>query len=210
MQTRRRSRPTDVRALVALFAATGLLAACTGAASPATAPATSSHGPSASTPAQTLAAVTPTPSAALAAVTPTPSAALAAITPAPSAALAAITPAPGPATVVTVAWGKIWDRVPSSFPLPSDAEPAQPADPVEGPSSGVFTTSFGVNEAAQGIEAGLTAAGWSLGATTSGEDGSRDISAVGASPDCRSRVIVRPLGSVHFVTVYYGAGCPRP
>jgi hypothetical protein len=188
MQTRRRSRPTDVRALVVLFAATGLLAACTGAASPATAPATSSHGPAASTPAQTLAAVTP----------------------APSAALAAITPAPGPATVVTVAWGKIWDRVPSSFPLPSDAEPAQPADPVEGPSSGVFTTSFGVNEAAQGIEAGLTAAGWSLGATTSGEDGSRDISAVGASPDCRARVIVRPLGSVHFVTVYYGGGCPRP
>lgn len=188
MQTRRRSRPTDVRALVVLFAATGLLAACTGAASPATAPATSSHGPSASTPAQTLAAVTP----------------------APSAPLAAVTPTPGAATVVTVAWGKIWDRVPSSFPLPSDAEPAQPADPVEGPSSGVFTTSFGVNEAAQGIEAGLTAAGWSLGATTSGEDGSRDISAVGASPDCRSRVIVRPLGSVHFVTVYYGAGCPRP
>ena len=199
MQTRRRSRPTDVRALVVLFAATGLLAACTGAASPATAPATSSHGPSASTPAQTLAAVTPAPSATLAAVTPTP-----------SAALAAITPAPGAATVVTVAWGKIWDRVPSSFPLPSDAEPAQPADPVESPSSGVFTTSFGVNEAAQGIEAGLTAAGWSLGATTSGEDGSRDISAVGASPGCRSRVIVRPLGSVHFVTVYYGAGCPRP
>ena len=199
MQTRRRSGPTDARALVVLFAATGLLAACTGAASPATAPATSSHGPAASTPAQTLAAVTPAPSAPLAAVTPTP-----------SAALAAVTPAPGAATVVTVAWGKIWDRVPSSFPLPSDAEPAQPADPVEGPSSGVFTTSFGVDEAAHGIEAGLTAAGWSLGAMTSGEDGSRDISAVGVSPGCRSRVIVRPLGSVHFVTVYYGAGCPRP
>ena len=199
MQTRRRSRPTDVRALVVLFAATGLLAACTGAASPATAPTTSNPSPSTSTPAQTLAAVTPTPSATLAAVTPTPSATLAVVTPTPSAA-----------TVVTVAWGKIWDQVPSSFPLPSDAEPAQPADPVEGPSSGVFTTSFGVNEAAQSIEAGLTAAGWSLGAMTSGEDGSRDISAVGVSPGCRSRVIVRPLGSVHFVTVYYGAGCPRP
>jgi hypothetical protein len=188
MQTRRRSGPTDARALVVLFAATGLLAACTGAASPATAPTTSNPSPSTSTPAQTLAAVTPTPSATLAAVTPTPSA----------------------ATVVTVAWGKIWDQVPSSFPLPSDAEPAQPADPVEGPSSGVFTTSLSVDKAAQGIEAGLTAAGWSLGAMTSGEDGSRDISAVGASPGCRSRVIVRPLGSVHFVTVYYGAGCPRP
>jgi len=199
MQTRRRSGPTDARALVVLFAATGLLAACTGAASPATAPTTSNPSPSTSTPAQTLAAVTPTPSATLAAVTPTPSATLAAVTPTPSAA-----------TVVTVAWGKIWDQVPSSFPLPSDAEPAQPADPVEGPSSGVFTTSLGVDEAAQGIEAGLTAAGWSLGAMTSGEDGSRDISAVGASPGCRSRVIVRPLGSVHFVTVYYGAGCPRP
>ena len=188
MQTRRRSGPTDARALVVLFAATGLLAACTGAASPATAPTTSNPSPSTSTPAQTLAAVTPTPSATLAAVTLTP----------------------GAATVVTVAWGKIWDQVPSSFPLPSDAEPAQPADPVEGPSSGVFTTSLGVDKAAQGIEAGLTAAGWSLGAMTSGEDGSRDISAVGVSPGCRSRVIVRPLGSVHFVTVYYGAGCPRP
>jgi hypothetical protein len=175
MQTRRRSRPIDVRALVGLFAATGLLAACTGAASPATP--TSNPGPSASTPAQTLAAVTP---------------------------------APGAATVVTVAWGKIWDRVPASFPLPSDAEPAQPADPAEGPSSGAFTTGLGVDEAAQGIEAALTAAGWSLEATTSGEDGSRNISAVGASPGCRSLVTVRPLGSVHFVTVYYGAGCPRP
>jgi len=199
MQTRRRSGPTDARALVVLFAATGLLAACTGAASPATAPTTSNPSPSTSTPAQTLAAVTPTPSATLAAVTPTP-----------SATLAAVTPTPGAATVVTVAWGKIWDQVPSSFPLPSDAEPAQPADPVEGPSSGVFTTSLGVDEAAHGIEAGLTTAGWSLEATTSGEDGSRDISAVRASPGCRSRVIVRPLGSVHFVTVYYGAGCPRP
>jgi len=188
MQTRRRSRPTDVRVLVVLFAATGLLAACTGAASPSTAPTTSNPSPSASTPAQTLAAVTPTPGATLAAVTPTP----------------------GTATVVTVAWGKIWDQVPASFPLPSDAEPAQPADPVEGPSSGVFTTGLGVDEAAHGIEAGLTAAGWSPGATTSGEDGSRNISAVGASPACRSLVTVRPLGSVHFVTVYYGAGCPRP
>jgi hypothetical protein len=169
MQTRRRSRPTGVRALVGLFAATGLLAACTGAASPATAPA--------STPTQTVAVVTP---------------------------------APGAATVVTVAWGRIWDQVPASFPLPADAEPAQPADPVEGPSSGAFTTGLGVDEAARGIEAALTGAGWSLEAMTSGEDGSRNISAVGESSGCRSLVTVRPLGSVHFVTVYYGAGCPQP
>ena len=174
MQTQQRSRSTDARALVRLFASTGLLAAtallaaCVGAASP---------GPSASTPTQTPAVVTPT---------------------------------PGPATVVTVAWGKIWDRVPPSFPLPSDSQPAQPADPAEGPSSGAFTTSLGVDEAAQGIEAALTGSGWSIEAMTSGEDGSRNISTVGASLDCRSLVIVRPLGSVHFVTVYYGAGCPRP
>ncbi len=135
--------------------------------------------------------------------------------PAPSAStlvptLAAATPAPGAAAVVTVAWGRIWDRVPAEFPLPSDAEPAQPADPVEGPSSGAFTTSLGVADAATGIETALKAAGWSLEATAPGEDGSRDISAVGASPNCRSRVTVRALGSMHFVTVYYGAGCPRP
>jgi len=171
MQTRRRSPRTDARARVGLlaatglFAMTGLLAACVGAASPATAPTTSSPDPSAS---------------------------------------------PGAATVVTVAWGRIWDRVPPSFPLPSDAQPAQPSDPVEGPSSGAFTTSLGVDEAAQGIGAALAGAGWSLEPMTSGEDGSRNVSAVGASPDCRSLVTVRPLGSVHFVTVYYGAGCPRP
>ena len=124
--------------------------------------------------------------------------------------LAATTPAPGAATVVAVAWGRIWDRVPASFPLPSDAAPAQPADPVEGPSSGAFTTGLSVTDAAQRIETSLAAASWSLEATTTGEDGSRDISAVGASPACRSLVVVRPLGGMHFVTVYYGAGCPRP
>jgi hypothetical protein len=139
---------------------------------------------------------------------PTPSPGPSASTPARTPAAA--TPAPGVAGVVTVAWGSIWDQVPSNFPLPSDAEPAQPADPVSGPASGAFTTGLGVDEAAQRIGAALTAAGWSLETTTSGEDGSREISAVGASPGCRSMVAVRALGGVHFVTVYYGAGCPRP
>ena len=122
----------------------------------------------------------------------------------------ATTPGPDAATVVTVAWGRIWDRVPSNFPLPSDAKPAQPADPVEGPSSDAFVTGLSVDEAVQRLQAALTAAGWSIEGTTSGEDGSRDISVVGAGPGCRSLVVVRPLGSAHFVTVYYGAGCPRP
>lgn len=126
--------------------------------------------------------------------------------PAPSAPTAN----PGAATILTVAWGRIWDRLPASFPLPSDAEPAQPADPVAGPSSGTFTTGLGVDDAVQRLGAALTGAGWSLEATTSGEDGSRAISAVGASAGCRSLVTVRPLGSMHFVSIYYGAGCPRP
>lgn len=176
MRTRRTSHPIGARALVGLVAAIGLLAACTGAASPATV-ATSSPGPSTSAGA-----------------------------PAPSATTAD----PGAATVLTVAWGRIWDRLPAGFPLPSDAEPAQPADPVAGPSSGTFTTGLGVDDAVQRLGAALTGAGWSLEATTSGEDGSRAISAVGASAGCRSLVTVRPLGSMHFVSIYYGAGCPRP
>lgn len=176
MRTRRTSHPIGARALVGLVAAIGLLAACTGAASPATV-ATSNPGPSASAGA-----------------------------PAPSAPTAD----PGTATILTVAWGRIWDRLPAGFPLPSDAEPAQPADPVAGPSSGTFTTGLGVDDAVQRLGAALTGAGWSLEATTSGEDGSRAISAVGASAGCRSLVTVRPLGSMHFVSIYYGAGCPRP
>jgi hypothetical protein len=173
MQPRRRFDPIGAHAVVSLLAATGLLASCVGAASPATTPTTSSAGPSAPT-------------------------------------FAALSPSPAAPTVVTVSWGSIWDRVPSSFPLPSDAEPAQPADPVEGPSSGAFATGLSVDDAAQHIEAGLTAAGWSILSVTTGEDGGRDISTVGADPACRSLVVVRPLGSAHFVTVYYGAGCPRP
>ena len=175
MQPRRQTRSARLRAAVGLVAATGLLAACVGTASPATAPVAASAGPS------TL------------------------VQPSPAAMSSADT-----AVAETVAWGRIWDRVPSGFPLPADAEPAQPADPVEGPSSGAFGTSLGVDAAAQGIELALTAAGWSIEAVTSGEDGSRDISAVGANAACRSLVVVRPLGSLHFVTVYYGAGCPRP
>jgi hypothetical protein len=125
-------------------------------------------------------------------------------------AVATATPAPSAPSVVTVAWGRIWDQVPSSFPLLPDAEPAQPADPVAGPSSGTFTTGLGVDEATQRIQAALRGAGWSLGAMTSAEDGSHEIPAVGANPGCRSLVTVRALGSMHFVTVYYGAGCPRP
>jgi hypothetical protein len=176
MRTRRTSNVSAARALVGLVAATLLLAACVGAASPATV-ATSSAGPSTSAGA-----------------------------PAPSASTAN----PGAATILTVAWGMIWDRLPAGFPLPSDAEPAQPADPVAGPSSGTFTTGLGVDDAVQRLEAALTSAGWSLEATTSGEDGSRAIPAVGASAGCRSLVTVRPLGSMHFVSIYYGAGCPRP
>ncbi len=173
MPPRRPAQAFSARALAGVLAATGLLASCVGAASPAP----SSPAPSASTPASTLAAATP---------------------------------AAGAATVVAVAWGRIWDRVPASFPLPPDARPAQPADPVEGPSSGAFTTGLGVAEAARRIETSLAAAGWSLVGTTSGEDGSRDISAAGASAACRALVVVRPLGGMYFVTVYYGAGCPRP
>ena len=175
MQLHRRTRSASLRAALGLVAATGLLAACVGTASPATAPAAASAGPS--TPVQAS----------------------------PAASSNADT-----AVVETVAWGRIWDRVPSSFPLPADAQPVQPADPVEGPSSGAFGTGLGVDGAAQGIESALKAAGWSIEAVTSGEDGSRDISAVGANAACRSLVVVRPLGSLHFVTVYYGAGCPRP
>jgi hypothetical protein len=178
MQTRLSHR-VGVRALAGLVAVIGLLAACTGAASPVTAPTTPSPVPSAS--ASTVAG-----------------------TPAP------VTPGPGAAAVVTVAWGRIWDRLPASFPLPSDAEPAQPADPVEGPSSGSFTTGLGVDEAVGELRAALTTAGWSLEATTTGEDGSRAIAASGVSSGCRSLVTVRPLGSMHFVSIYYGAGCPRP
>ncbi len=113
------------------------------------------------------------------------------------------------AALIDTSWGKAWDRIPVGFPIPVGARPATPGDPTAGPASAVYVTDLTVEVTVARIEAGLGGLGLSVDGVGSGEDGSAVLTLAGAG-SCQAQVTVRPLGSVRFITVYYGAGCPRP
>lgn len=151
------------------------------------------------------AAATPSPS------TQPPSSAMASAPPGESerASAEATTRRSSTARVVTVAWGPIWDAVPASLPLPTGTTRANPGDPSIGIASGIYTTPLQPGAAIDTIKAAATRAGYSIEGISSGEDGSVALSLDGPAA-CRVMVTVKPLGSVRFLSVYYGADCPRP
>ena len=150
------------------------------------------------------AAATPAPS-----VPPSSAAARAPLEASPSAPAGASAPPSSAARIVTVAWGPIWDTVPASLPLPSGTKPATPADPSIGTASGIYTTPLDPAVAVDTLKAAFTKAGYSVEGISSGEDGSVALSLDGAGT-CRVMVTVKPLGSVRFLSVYYGADCAKP
>jgi len=126
-------------------------------------------------------------------------------TPAPSASFVAI-----PAAIIQTPWGRAWDRSPAGFPLPSDAQAADPGDPTQGPSSAVYVSGQAVNLVVTIVEQGIRSLGLTVEGIAEGEDGSVAIGLVGTPAACRAQVVVRPLGSTTFITVYYGSRCARP
>lgn len=118
------------------------------------------------------------------------------------------TPLPSPGTFET-AWGKAWDALPTGFPVPPDARPAEPGDPADGPVSGAFVVGMAPDEVVTVMQANLAAAGYST-ETLSGpfEDRSVVIDSVGRSPECRVQTRVRGLSGVTMMTVLFGAACP--
>jgi hypothetical protein len=149
----------------------------------------------------TAAAGTPSPS-------PSPSAAVASMAPSvePSPSPSA-SPSPSPKVTQTeTAWGRIWDAVPASFPVPAGASPVAP----DRAASGAWSLS-GADAAAvtDAIRTGLEANGF----TTAGvdgplEDGSRIIDSTGTSAACHVQTRVTPTGTTITITVLFGAGCP--
>ncbi len=60
------------------------------------------------------------------------------------------------------------------------------------------------------VRAGAGALGFSVEGIAGAEDGSVAVALTGRPDACRAQLTVRPLGSLRFVTVYYGAGCATP
>lgn len=160
-------------------------AACTGA------------GPTASPP--TVAPATPS---ATPAEAPTP--------PVPTAVPGETNPTPAPAAgTFETAWGEAWDTLPPGYPMPTDAQPAEPGDPADGPVSGAFVVERAPEAVVADVQTGLAAAGYSTEALSGpSEDGALVVDSVGLDPACRVQTTVRPLGGLTMITVLFGAVCP--
>lgn len=176
-------------ALLATGAFAILLAAC-GAASTGS-PRNTSPAPTAVAPSATATSATPT--------TPRP-------TKVPGGSDQ--TAVPEPSTFKT-AWGTAWDGLPSGFPLPAGAEPAEPADPTADPTSGSFVVAGAAKAVADAAQKALETAGFSTEALTGPyEDGSLVIDSVGTNPACRVQTRVLPQGGSTTISILYGAACP--
>jgi hypothetical protein len=138
--------------------------------------------------------------------------------PSPTATAAELTPVPGgttqpsgpvepaPPTQTDTDWGRIWDALPPSFPVPPDAIPAEP---FEGPASAAFAIGASGGDVADQLVSGLVPAGYSIeGRSQPLEDGSIVIDAIGADPACRVEVRVTPLSGTTRMVVMFGAECP--
>jgi len=138
-------------------------------------------------------------------VTPSP-----ATPPAPS--LAATPPSGGPTknpvpppSQTDTEWGRIWDALPASFPVPAGAQPTQTGD---GPASAILDVPGDPAEMMTALQAALELAGFRTESLSGPlEDGGLILEA-SAEGACRVQARVVPLGGTTILTVLYGAACP--
>jgi len=109
-------------------------------------------------------------------------------------------------TRTTTEWGEIWDAVPASFPVPSDATRA---DLPAGPFSGTYTTATASAAVTDAMATALRGGGYSTVTVTGPmEGGAVTIEADGAAAGCRVQATVRPLGALTAIEILYGSACP--
>jgi hypothetical protein len=126
---------------------------------------------------------------------------------APGASSATVAPVPHGSlpSQTDTAWGRIWDAVADTFPVPFGAEPA--TDTGEGPSSGQLVVTDNAGDVADGYVTQLGAAGWTVGKDGPLEDGSIVVSATKGAA-CKAQVTVRSAADGALISVLYGAACP--
>jgi len=135
----------------------------------------------------------------------------------PPASAPVLTPVPGGSAAPSPAdasppsqsdtdWGRIWDALPASFPLPPGATPTETG---EGPASARVQVPGGAAATAALMQSSLTGRGFAIDAANGpAEDGGFAIDASRLGTECRTQIRVTPLGDVTVVTVLYGALCP--
>lgn len=116
-------------------------------------------------------------------------------------------PTDPPTTQTDTDWGRIWDAVPSGFPVYPGAGPTTPAGPE--PASATWAIEGGdAPEIASWMQTSLETATYSTEAMSGPfEDGGFVIDSVGDG-DCRIETRIAPLGGLTFISVRYGAACP--
>ncbi len=130
-------------------------------------------------------------------------------TPEPTKAPAGDLPTPVPPGTFETAWGEAWNALPPGYPVPADAQPAEPGDPADGPVSGAFVVQRAPERVVEDVQTGLAVAGYSTEALSGpSENGALVVDSVGFDPACRVQTTVRPLGGLTMITVLFGAACP--
>jgi hypothetical protein len=110
----------------------------------------------------------------------------------------------GPPITNDSAIGPIFDRLPSSFPIPAGAIRTDAREPV----SGSFALGMSISQAAETVGNSLRAQGWSVDVGSALEDGSVVIDVGGAQEGCVAEVRLTPLSGTVSMSVLYGASCP--
>lgn len=116
-------------------------------------------------------------------------------------------PTEGPTTQTDTDWGRIWDGVPTGFPVYPGAGPTTPTSP--DPASATWAIEGGDPlEIASWMQTSLETATYSTEAMSGPfEDGGFVIDSVGVG-ECRIETRIVPQGGLAFVSVRYGAACP--
>jgi len=128
------------------------------------------------------------------------------LTPVPGGPIAESPPSSELPTQTDTEWGRIWDALPPSFPLPGGSVPTETG---VGPVSGTFAVGGSAEQAAEFVMVGLVRGRYTIEARSNpAEDGSVVIDAVGAAPGCRVQVRLTPLSGTTHMVVMFGAGCP--
>lgn len=115
-------------------------------------------------------------------------------------------PNPGqPTTQTDTPWGRIWDALPTSFPLPAGAQPTQTGD---GPASAILDVPGDASSTMNHLQSALELAGFRTESLSGPLEDGGFILETFADGACRVQARVAPLGGTTILTVLYGAACP--